>query len=90
MLYVVGTAARLYLADPQQLAPLTGMPLALLPTYFVPLILLAHLRIFGWLVESGHPRSGERVGARKGSYGVPGRKRSSWFSVSPPEAGAFI
>ena len=52
ILYVVGTAARLYLADPQQLAPLTRMPLALLPTYFVPLILLAHLRIFGWLREN--------------------------------------
>jgi hypothetical protein len=52
ILYVVGTAARLYLADPQQLAPLTGMPLALLPTYFVPLIVLSHLRIFGWLRET--------------------------------------
>lgn len=52
IVYVVATAARIYLADPQQLAPLTRMPLALLPAYFVPLILLTHLRIFGSLRES--------------------------------------
>ena len=40
ILYVLATAARLYFADPTQLAPLTRMPLSLLPTYFVPLIAL--------------------------------------------------
>lgn len=52
ILYVVGTAARLYFADPGQLSPLTRLPLSLLPTYFVPLIVLSHLRIFGWLRET--------------------------------------
>ena len=51
ILYVLGTAARLYFADPTQLAPLTRLPLSLLPTYFVPLVVLSHLRIFGWLRE---------------------------------------
>jgi hypothetical protein len=61
ILYVVGTAARLYLADPLQLAPLTRLPLSLLPTYFVPLVVLTHLRVFGWLREAT---------ARKTSNGV--------------------
>jgi hypothetical protein len=61
ILFVVSTAARLYLADPQQLAPLSRLPLSLLPTYFVPLVVLTHLRIFGWLREAT---------ARKTSDGV--------------------
>jgi hypothetical protein len=52
ILFVVATAARLYFADPAQLGPLTRLPLSLLPTYFVPLIILSHLRIFGWLRET--------------------------------------
>lgn len=61
ILFVVATAARLYLADPLQLAPLTRLPLSLLPTYVVPLVVLSHLRIFGWLREAA---------ARKTSNGV--------------------
>jgi len=52
IVFVIATAARLYLADPGQLAPLARLPLSLLPTFFVPLILLSHLRIFGWLWET--------------------------------------
>lgn len=52
ILFVVTTAARLYFVDPTQLGPLTRLPLSLLPTYFVPLIVLSHLRIFGWLRET--------------------------------------
>ncbi|MGH7565476.1 MAG: hypothetical protein ACREK2_01475 [Gemmatimonadota bacterium] len=55
ILFVVTTAARLYLADPSQLAPLTRLPLSLLPTFFVPLVVLSHLRIFGWLREARGP-----------------------------------
>jgi hypothetical protein len=61
IVFVVSTAARLYLADPQQLAPLSRLPLSLLPTYFVPLVILTHLRIFGWLKQAR---------ARKTSNGV--------------------
>lgn len=56
ILYVLATAARLYFADPTRLAPLTRLPLSLLPTYFVPLVVLSHLRIFGWLRERRSPR----------------------------------
>jgi hypothetical protein len=52
IVFVIATAARLYVADPAQLGPLTRLPLSLLPTYFVPLIVLSHLRIFGWLRET--------------------------------------
>jgi hypothetical protein len=54
--FVVATAARLYLADPAQLAPLTRLPLSLLPTYVVPLIVLSHLAIFARL-RSPHAES---------------------------------
>jgi hypothetical protein len=52
ILFVVTTAARFFFADASQLAPLTHLPLSLLPTFFVPLIVLSHLRIFGWLRET--------------------------------------
>lgn len=52
ILFVVTTAARLYFADAGQLGPLTRLPLSLLPTFFVPLIVLSHLRIFGWLRQT--------------------------------------
>ncbi|HET7693417.1 MAG TPA: hypothetical protein VFM44_10050 [Gemmatimonadota bacterium] len=52
ILFVVTTAGRLFFADADQLAPLTRLPLSLLPTFFVPLIVLSHLRIFGWLRET--------------------------------------
>ena len=53
IVFVVANAARLYLAGPAQLAPFTRLPLSLLPTYFVPLIALSHLAIFGRLRGSG-------------------------------------
>ena len=52
ILFVVANAARHFLADPAQLAPLTRLPLSLLPTYFVPLIVLSHLAIFSRLRAS--------------------------------------
>lgn len=52
ILFVVANAMRHFLTDPAQLAPLTRLPLSLLPTYFVPLIVLSHLAIFGRLRAS--------------------------------------
>ena len=52
ILYVVSTAARIFLVEPDALTPLTRFPLSLLPTFFVPLIVLSHLRIFGALRET--------------------------------------
>lgn len=52
ILFVVSSAARIFLAEPTLLEPLARLPLSLLPTYLVPLIVLSHLRIFGWLRET--------------------------------------
>jgi hypothetical protein len=46
ILFVLGSGARLALADPDALEPLTRLPLALLPTFVVPLILVTHVLIF--------------------------------------------
>ena len=48
----MSTAARIFLVEPDALTPLTRFPLSLLPTFFVPLIVLSHLRIFGALRET--------------------------------------
>ena len=46
ILLVVVTAARLGLADLTAVAPLTGFPMSLLPTFLVPLIISTHFLIF--------------------------------------------
>src|SRR5437868_4690458 len=46
ILFVVSTAARLGLADPQSMKALTRLPLALLPTFLVPIIIATHLLLF--------------------------------------------
>ena len=46
ILFVVSTAARLGLAEPQSMKALTEFPLALLPTFLVPIIIATHLLIF--------------------------------------------
>jgi len=46
ILYVVKTAARLAIADPQSMIALTELPLSLLPTFLVPIIIFSHILIF--------------------------------------------
>lgn len=46
ILFVVKTAGRLAMADPQSMIPLTKLPLSLLPTFLVPIIIYSHLIIF--------------------------------------------
>ncbi|MGH7535834.1 MAG: hypothetical protein ACREMG_09625, partial [Gemmatimonadales bacterium] len=43
ILFVVATAARLALADPDSMGALLRLPLSLLPTFLVPLIIASHL-----------------------------------------------
>lgn len=62
ILFVVGTAARSALADPESMAPLTELPLGLLPTWLVPLIIVSH----GVLIA-------RTLAARRADDGVPGR-----------------
>jgi hypothetical protein len=46
ILFVVATAARLELARPGTMSELFGLPLALLPTFVVPLVIATHVVIF--------------------------------------------
>jgi hypothetical protein len=43
ILFVVATAARLAVADPESMAALQQLPLSLLPTFLVPLIIASHV-----------------------------------------------
>ena len=43
ILFVVVTAARLGMADPESMAALLRLPLSLLPTFLVPLIIASHV-----------------------------------------------
>jgi hypothetical protein len=45
ILFVVATAARLALADPNSMVALLRLPLSLLPTFLVPLIIASHVLI---------------------------------------------
>jgi len=49
ILLVVGTAARLGMADPASMRALTRLPLSLLPTFLVPIIIWSHVVIFARL-----------------------------------------
>lgn len=44
--FVVSTALRLTLSEPNSMSALTRLPLSLLPTFFVPLIFVSHSLIF--------------------------------------------
>jgi hypothetical protein len=46
ILFVVATATRLALADPDSLRPLLHLPLSLLVTFLVPLIIASHVVVF--------------------------------------------
>jgi hypothetical protein len=45
ILFVVATAARLGLADPDSMRTLLRLPLSLLPTFLVPLVIASHVLI---------------------------------------------
>ena len=55
ILFVVGTAARLYFANPESMSELTHLPLSLLPTFLVPIIIFSHLVIFYRLRKKSSP-----------------------------------
>jgi hypothetical protein len=52
ILFVVGTAARLALADPASMSALLRLPLSLLPTFLVPLIIASHVLLFWRLARN--------------------------------------
>jgi hypothetical protein len=51
ILFVVATAGRLAMADPGSMQALTRLPLALLPTFVVPLIIATHVIMLSRLVR---------------------------------------
>ncbi len=46
ILFVVGNAARIGIADPAAMGALLHLPLCLLPTFLVPVIITTHILIF--------------------------------------------
>jgi len=56
ILFVVATASRLALADPDSMNALLRLPLSLLPTFLVPLLIADHVLIF-WRVASRRTRT---------------------------------
>lgn len=52
ILFVVATAGRLAMAEPQSMSELLKLPLSLLPTFIVPIIIYIHLVIFLRLYNS--------------------------------------
>jgi hypothetical protein len=46
ILFVVGTAARMGMANPLLMQPLLHLPLSLLPTFVVPVIITSHILVF--------------------------------------------
>jgi hypothetical protein len=46
ILYVIATASRLAVADPESMNALLRLPLSLLPTFLVPLIVASHILLF--------------------------------------------
>jgi hypothetical protein len=51
ILFVVASAARLGMADPQSIRALLRLPLNLLPTFLVPLIIVSHVVLFARLAR---------------------------------------
>lgn len=51
ILFVIGSAMRLPPAERGAVMPFFHLPLSLLPTFFVPLIIVSHLLLFLWIRE---------------------------------------
>jgi hypothetical protein len=56
ILFVVATASRLTLADPDSMNALLRLPLSLLPTFLVPLIIADHVVVF-WRIATSRTRT---------------------------------
>jgi hypothetical protein len=54
ILVVVGNAMRLFLADPGLAIPFFSLPMALLPTFVVPIVITTHIVLYGWYTRPEH------------------------------------
>jgi hypothetical protein len=48
ILGVLGNAIRLFVNDPSFVEPFTSLPLAILPTFVVPIVIVSHVLLFPW------------------------------------------
>jgi hypothetical protein len=48
ILGVLGNAVRLYAQDPSFVEPFMSLPLAILPTFVVPIVIVSHVLLFSW------------------------------------------
>jgi hypothetical protein len=48
ILGVLGNAVRLYVRTPSFVEPFMSLPLAILPTFVVPVVIVSHVLLFGW------------------------------------------
>ena len=49
ILGVLGNAIRLYVRNPSFVDPFMSLPLAILPTFVVPVVIVSHVLLFGWI-----------------------------------------
>jgi hypothetical protein len=49
ILGVLGNAVRLYARDPSFVDPFMSLPLAILPTFVVPIVIVSHVLLFSWV-----------------------------------------
>ena len=53
ILGVLGNAVRLFIQDPSFVDPFMSLPLAILPTFVVPIVIVSHVLLFAWTRRSG-------------------------------------
>ena len=58
ILLVLGNGARLFLRDPSLAEGFTRLPLALLPTFLVPIVIVSHVLLFAWSRDPQRSSSG--------------------------------
>lgn len=49
ILGVLGNAVRLFVRDPSFVGPFMTLPLAILPTFVVPIVIVSHVLLFSWV-----------------------------------------
>jgi hypothetical protein len=72
ILGVLANGMRIFRSDPAIGEPFTSFPLALLPTFVVPLVIVSHVLLFGWITR--------RV-ANTPAHEAPGRHPRARFGI---------
>lgn len=52
ILGVLGNGVRLFIQNPSFVDPFTSLPLAILPTFVVPIVIVSHVLLFSWTRRS--------------------------------------